>query len=141
MKFKNLLFLFGISVTCFSFSQNKISKNVVLSPLTELMILKNYSAEEIKNLSVDENKLKMMEYFYSKSFEIALNQNYTNEQYLKIDVNNFRLQRKKDEDVIIFDEISGLNILLYSLTKVELGKKSVNPNYIMISERTKKSIN
>ena len=47
----------------------------------------------------------------------------------------------KDEDVIIFDEISGLNILLYSLTKVELGKKSVNPNYIMNSEKAKKSIN
>jgi hypothetical protein len=141
MKFKKLLFLFGISVSCFSFSQNKISQNVELSPLTEVMILKNYSSEEIKNLSVDENKLKMMEYFYSKSFEIAPNQNYTNEQYLKIDVNNFRLQRKKDEDVIIFDEISGLNILLYSLTKVELGKKSVNPNYIMNSEKAKKSIN
>lgn len=141
MKFKKLLFLFGISVSCFSFSQNKISQNVELSPLTEVMILKNYSAEEVKSLSVQNDKLKMLNYFYSKSFEVLPNQNYTNDQFLKIDVNNFRLQRKKDEDVIIFDEISGLNILLYSLTKVELGKKSVNPNYIMNSEKDKKSIN
>lgn len=141
MKFKKLLFLFGISVSCFSFSQNKISQNVELSPLTEVMILKNYSAEEVKSLSVQNDKLKMLNYFYSKSFEVLPNQNYTNDQFLKIDVNNFRLQRKKDGDVIIFDEISGLNILLYSLTKVELGKKSVNPNYFMNSEKDKKSIN
>ena len=128
-------------MSCFSFSQNKISQNVELSPLTEVMILKNYSAEEVKSLSVQNDKLKMLNYFYSKSFEVLPNQNYTNDQFLKIDVNNFRLQRKKDEDVIIFDEISGLNILLYSLTKVELGKKSVNPNYIMNSEKDKKSIN
>ena len=141
MKFKKLLFLFGISVSCFSFSQNKISKNVELSPLTEVMILKNYSAEEVKNLSVQNDKLQMMDYFYSKSFEVLPNQNYSNDQFLKIDVNNYRLQRKKDDDVVYYDEISGLNLLLYSISKVELGKKSVNPNYIMISERTKKSIN
>ena len=141
MKFKKLLFLFGISVSCFSFSQNKISQNVELSPLTEVMILKNYSAEELKNLSIQNDKLKMMDYFYSKSFEVLPNQNYSNDQFLKIDVNNYRLQRKKDDDVVYYDEISGLNLLLYSISKVELGKKSVNPNYIMISERTKKSIN
>ena len=83
----------------------------------------------------------MMEYFYSKSFEILPNQNYTEEQFLNIDVNNFKLLRKKDDDILIFDEISGLNILLYSIIKVDLGKKSVNPNYIMFSEKSKKSIN
>lgn len=141
MNFKNLIFVLAISMTFFSFSQSKISSKVNMSKLTEVMILKNYTSEEIKELSMNEDKLKMMEYFYSKSFEILPNQNYTEEQFLNIDVNNFKLLRKKDDDIIIFDEISGLNILLYSITKVDLGKKSVNPNYIMISEKSKKSIN
>jgi hypothetical protein len=141
MKFKNLIFVLGISMPFFSFSQTKISSKLNMSKLTEVMILKNYTSEEIKELSMNEDKLKMLEYFYSKSFEILPNQNYTDDQYLKIDVNNFRLTRKKDEDVVIFDEISGLNILIYSLTKVEFGKKTVNPNYILDSEKVKKSNN
>ncbi len=123
MKFKKLLFLFGVSVSCFSFSQNKISQNVELSPLTEVMIYKYYSADEIQELN--QNKLNTMNYDFSKSFEIVTGQSYTQDQLLKIDVLNYYNLRKENENIIVFDNQSGLNIILYSLNKIKEDKKAL----------------
>ncbi|MBI1836875.1 MAG: hypothetical protein HYR91_06375 [Flavobacteriia bacterium] len=126
---KKILLMIGITLSFYSNSQTEISKNIPISPLTEVMLRKYYSEEEIQKIALVDDKLILMEYLYSKSFEIVAGQNYSQEQFLKIDVLNLRLLRKLDEDVVVFDEASGLNILLYSLNHVEMGKKNVLPSY------------
>ena len=128
---------FSNSIYC----QNSISKEVILSPLTVAMITKNYTPQEIDEIKLNVTKLKLLEFYFSKSFEIVPGQNYTNEQVLKIDVLSYNLTRKLDESVTVFDTASGLNIILYSFNAIEQGKKLIDPSTQTFSETQSKTNN
>jgi hypothetical protein len=138
-----LLCLLLSAGTCFnfSFSQNSINKDVSLSPLTILLIKKNYSPEEINQLKTSVDKLKMIEYYYSKSFEVVDGQKYSEEQLLKVDVLKYNLTRKMNENVTVFDQDSGLNILLYSLVTIDNEYKRLVPTHKTFEERNSKTPN
>ena len=123
------------------YSQNSISKDVMLSPLTVEMITKNYTPQEIDEIKLNVTKLNLLEFYFSKSFEIVAGQNYTNEQVLKIDVLSYNLTRKLDESVTVFDTASGLNIILYSFNAIEQGKKLIDPSTQTFSETQSKTNN
>ncbi len=46
------------------YSQNSINKDVDLSPLTVEMIHKNYTSQQIKELTLNTEKLNLLEYYY-----------------------------------------------------------------------------
>ena len=121
---KKILFLICISVSFNCFSQ---SENQSVSRLTELMLEKNYSASDRIELNKYPIKLKELDYIYSKSFQVAEHQNYTASQFEKIDVNKYNLTRKLDEYVLVFDQDSGLQLVLFSLNKMEADKKMLSP--------------
>ena len=123
------------------YSQNSISKDVMLSPLTVEMITKNYTPQEIDEIKLNVTKLNLLEFYFSKSFEIVAGQNYTNEQVLKIDVLSYNLTRKLDESVTVFDTASGLNIILHSFNAIEQGKKLIDPSTQTFSETQSKTNN
>jgi hypothetical protein len=138
-----LLCLLLSAGTCFSFafSQNAINKDVSLSPLTVVMIKKIYTPEEINQLNTSADKLKMIEYYYSKSFEVLDGQKYSEEQLLKVDVLKYNLTRKLNENVTVFDQDSGLNILLYSLVTIDNEYKRLVPTHKTFEERNSKTPN
>ncbi len=123
------------------YSQNSINKDVDLSPLTVEMIHKNYTSQQIKELTLNTEKLNLLEYYYSKSFEIVSGQTYTDEQVLKIDILKYNLTRKMDENVTVFDESSGLNIILYSFNIIDQSKKRISPSHTTFSESQSKTNN
>ncbi len=86
---------------------------------------KYYSASEIQELEKYPEKVKFIDYLYSKSFEVQEHQKYTIEQFNKIDVNKYNSARKLDSNALVFDEESGLSIVLYSLNKIEENKKMI----------------
>lgn len=111
-------------------SQNQ-KYSVPVSKLTEIMIEKNYSSSDREVLNKYPVKLKTLDYIYSKSFEISEYKQYTAEQFEKIDVMKYDLTRKLDENVLVFDEASGLPIILYSINKMEIDKKALLPANII----------
>ena len=113
----------------------------MLSPLTVEMITKNYTPQEIDEIKLNVTKLNLLEFYFSKSFEIVAGQNYTNEQVLKIDVLSYNLTRKLDESVTVFDTASGLNIILHSFNAIEQGKKLIDPSTQTFSETQSKTNN
>ena len=123
----------------FAFSQNEITKDVSLSPLTVVMIKKIYTPEEIDQLKTSVDKLKMIEYYYSQSFEVLDGQKYSEEQLLKVDVLKYNLTRKLNENVTVFDQDSGLNILLYSLVTIDNEYKRLVPTHKTFEELNSKS--
>ncbi len=125
----------------FAFSQNEINKDVSLSPLTVVMIKNHYSADDIRELSKNINKLKAMEYLFANSFEVAPNQEFTKDQLLKIDILNYRLDRKLDEIVTVFDEKSGLTLVLYSIKTIDEAKKIIYHSANMSEGQKTKSVN
>lgn len=122
---KIIIFLSIIAPFC-AFSQNQ-KYSIPVSRLTEIMLEKNYSASDREELNKYPVKLKTLDYIYSKSFEISEHKPYTAEQFEKINIDKYNLTRKLDEYVLIFDEESGLPIVLYSLNKMENDKKSLSP--------------
>jgi hypothetical protein len=122
---KIVLFISIFTAYC-AFSQNQ-KYSVPVSKLTEIMIEKNYSASDREVLNKYPLKLQTLDYIYSKSFEISEYKQYTAEQFEKIDVMKYDLTRKLDENVLVFDEASGLPIILYSINKMEADKKALLP--------------
>lgn len=122
---KKLLLLLSFSISLLGFSQ---SEKIAVSGLTEIMMKKYYSPAEIEELQSYPEKLKQIDYLYSKSFEIAEHANYSKEQFNKIDVNKYNSARKLDSNALVFDEESGLSIVLYSLNKIEEDKKALLPS-------------
>lgn len=130
---KKFLFLFSITLSTVCFSQSS-KYNVPVTKLTEIMIEKNYSKEDIEELKKYPEKLKTLDYIFSKSFEIPSHIKYSNEQFEKIDVNKYNLTRKLNENVLVFDEESGLSLVLYSLNKMEADKAITLPTKDKISK-------
>jgi hypothetical protein len=123
---KKIVFFISIFAAYCAFSQNQ-KYSVSVSKLTEIMIEKNYSLSEREELNKYPEKLKALDYLYSKSFEISENKSFTSEQFEKIDVTKYFSERKVDEYVLVFDEASGLPLLLYSLNKMEADKVLLMP--------------
>ena len=119
---KQLFTLICFLISLCGFSQ---TNNVSISPLTEILMKKYYSASEIQELAKYPEKVKFIDYLYSKSFEVQEHQKYTTEQFNKIDVNKYNSARKLDSNALVFDEESGLSIVLYSLNKIEENKKMI----------------
>lgn len=94
------------------------------------MLVKKYSTSEIEEMKNSyPQKIKVIDYIYSKSFEIPEHQKYSSEQFEKIDITKYDLTRKLDEYVLVFDEASGLQIVLFSLNKMEVDKANINGSY------------
>ncbi len=68
---------------------------------------------------------KFIDYLFSKSFAVSEQQEYTTEQFNKIDVSKYNSDRKLDSNVLVFDKESGLNLILYSLNQIEENKKMI----------------
>ncbi len=122
---KKILLLLSFLSSLSLFSQ---SNKITVSELTEVLLKKYYSTDEIVELDKYPEKLKVIDYLYSKSFEVSEHQKYTQEQFLKIDVNKYNSARKLDSYALVFDEASGLSIVLYSLNKMEADKKILAPS-------------
>ena len=129
---KKIVLFFSMTLSFYCFSQTE-KYSVPVSKLTEIMIAKNYSASQQEELNKYPEKLKSLDYLYSKSFEISENKEYTAEQFEKIDMTKYNLQRKVDEYVLVFDGASGLPLVLYSFNKMEADKALIMPSSGKIS--------
>lgn len=124
---KKIALILSIITSYCGFSQSA-KYSIPVSRLTEIMIEKNYSPSERVELNKYPLKLQMMDYIYSKSFEISEHKQYTAQQFEKIDIDKYNLTRKLDENVLVFDEASGLTLVLYSLNKMKADKSLLMPS-------------
>ena len=100
---KTLLLFSFLTISFFCYSQ---SDKIIISKLTQIMLEKNYSSSEIAELSKYPEKLAILDYIYSKSFEVSGQTSVSNEKFEKIDIIKYDLTRKLDSDVLVFDEAS-----------------------------------
>lgn len=105
---------------------------VSISALTEYRLVTNdgYTVERIDAMkSSNPNRLLYLDYYYSKSFQIKANQNYTDEQYLLINMGKYYEVRDQATSKEIYDPISKLTLILDSKNKVlEMNEAICYPN-------------
>lgn len=133
---KSILFFTCFLLAEFGWTQTAngtiTTKVLVSSPLTKTMMEKDYSADRIKEMKAHSpNKIRTLDYYYSKSFKVKANQKHTPAQLLKINVHNLdklRLSEKKKE---VFDKASKLYLILDSFQTMKAKMKqlmSINPS-------------
>lgn len=141
MKIRHVFICYWMFVSFNSFSQIDFG-GVSISDHTFTLMKIYYSSSEIEEIKNSPDDIKIMDYDFSKSFEVVGNQNYSSKQILSIDILKYRLDRKINEDVLVYDSVSKLNLRLYSLNKVDQDRKKLVPTYIIHEERGKnKSFN
>jgi len=119
---KSILYLLSFLVCTTAFSQTSNQekattaiKNVETSPLTEVMLRKYYSTDDIQEMKMNaSNKIESLDYYYSKSFKVKDGQTYTKDQLLKIDITKLDNKRLSDKTVEVLDENSKLYLVLDS---------------------------
>jgi hypothetical protein len=105
---------------------------ISISALTEYRLATNdgYTSEWIEAMkSSNPNRLLYLDYYYSKSFQIKADQNYTDEQYLLINMGKYYELRDQASSKEIYDPISKLTLILDSKNKVlEMNEAICYPN-------------
>ena len=129
---KSILYLLSFLICTSAFSQNSTQdnqksfvKNVETSPLTEVMLSKYYSVDDIQEMKSNAlNKIKSLDYYYSKSFKVKEGQTYSKEQLLKIDITKLDDKRLSDKKSEVLDENSKLYLILdsHSTLKATINK-------------------
>ena len=129
---KSILYLLSFLVCTTAFSQKStqdnqksIIKSVETSPLTEVMLSKYYSVDDIQEMKNNaSNKIQSLDYYYSKSFKVKEGQTYTKDQLLKIDITKLDDKRLSDKTVEVMDENSKLYLVLdsHSTLKATINK-------------------
>lgn len=137
---KNFSLLLIALLACFYIKAQSEQFVVPISNLTKKMITKNYSLEDQKELNQHPQKLKSLDYIYSKSFQVQT-LNYTEEQFQKIDITKYDLSRKVSENVLVYDEASGLQLILDPLNKMEEEKNALLYPNTKINNPTNKIAN
>jgi hypothetical protein len=133
--------LLAFNVRLYAQNSSVTNENKGNAKLTEIMIKKYYSEEQHKELRSNSAKMKLLDYWYSSSFELVKGQTYTDAQVEKIDVIKLDLKRTVDKDVTFFDETSGLNLVLFSFNKMDADKSKIDATVPTLKSSLKKSAN
>lgn len=121
---KSLCYAFAFALLCAanSFAQQpKIdpSQPAVCLPVTQRILQNYFSAErqlEILNSPVE---LTCLNYICAYSYEFAPGQMVLRSQGQLFNIERYKHLRMVDQRVSVFDEYSGLNVVLYSWNEVE----------------------
>lgn len=85
-----------------------------LDTLTKVRLADYYSINELQQLKENDDKLIKLNYVFSGSFEVKAGQTYSLDDYLRIDISLYDSLRTDNEIVEVFDQNSGLYLLLDS---------------------------
>lgn len=150
MKINILYLMFTALCICFTSiaqntTQNQVLQNKLdleIDTLTEVMLNKHHSTREKDIILSNRKHLVRYNYIYSQSFKIKEGQEYSLEDYLKIDVLKFEDVFSLTEQVEYFDEESGLFLILdsYSDANSKIGSdileyEEVLPTYSRINQQ------
>jgi hypothetical protein len=85
-----------------------------LDTLTKVRLNEFYNSQNLENIKKDINKMLFLNYSIAGAFKVKEGQEYEIEDYLKIDISNYKDLIQEDSTVEVFDEDSGLTIIIDS---------------------------
>lgn len=89
------------------------------SQLTLVRLTEIYSTVEIQEIILDEPKIMYLDYLYSRSFLVAPNQEFSEQDWLKIEISNFKEAFQQSNRTEVLDENSGIRLILKSIDEIE----------------------
>lgn len=126
--------LLSLLIATASYSQKLIHTMGECSGTTRRFISQNFSPEKQLTLENSPLELSKLEYLCSNSYEIVSGQMVLRSQRELINVINFNNQRRTNVRVTIYDEYSGLQIILYSWDEIDQNYHKLSQQYQLAKE-------
>jgi len=113
--------------------QNVISTKKDCSSVTQRYLSQTYSIDQQLALEASPEDLACIDYICARSYEFAPGQMALKSQKELFNVESYKHMRRKDQRVTIYDDYSGLSIILYSWNEVEQGLLKTRTSYQLLS--------
>lgn len=110
-------------------TQPVIYEKTDCSPVTQRMIEQYYSVEKQARIQDSPEELACLDYICARSYEFENGQAVLRSQRLVFNVQNYQHLRHPTLRITVYDEMSGLNVTLYSWNEVETALSGIRQSY------------
>jgi hypothetical protein len=105
--------------------------------VTQRMIEQYYSIEKQSQIQDSPEELGCIDYICARSYEFVAGQAVLRSQRAVFNIQNYQHLRHPTLRITVYDEISGLNVMLYSWNEVETALSGIRQSYRLASSPVK----
>lgn len=112
-----------------------IQKKSDCAPVTQRIMEQVFTLDRQMELENSPEELACLNYLCAGSYEFEKGQTPLKSQKMLFNIEKYKHLRRVDQRVTVYDEVSGLNVVLYSWNEVEIGLHNVRSNYQLVSDK------
>lgn len=116
-------------------SRALIQKKSDCAPVTQRIMEQVFTLDRQLELENSPEELACLNYICSASYEFEKGQTPLKSQKLLFNIEQYKHLRRVDQRVTVYDEVSGLSVVLYSWNEVESGLQQVRSDYQLVSAK------
>lgn len=116
-------------------SRALIQKKSDCAPVTQRIMEQVFTLDRQLELENSPEELACLDYLCSGSYEFEKGQTPLKSQKILFNIEKYKHLRRVDQRVTVYDEVSGLNVVLYSWNEVETGLEQVRSSYQLMSSK------
>jgi len=113
--------------------QKVISTKSDCASVTQRYLAQSYSIEQQLALESSPEELACLNYICARSYEFAPGQMVLRSQKELFTIDTYKHLRRKDQRVTVFDEYSGLSVVLYSWNEIEQALMKIRLEYQLLA--------
>jgi len=113
--------------------QKIISTKADCSSVTQRFIAQNYSVEKQLAIETAPQDLACLDYICARSYEFAPGQMALQSQKELFNIELYKHMRRTDQRITVYDEYSGLNVVLYSWNEIEQSLIRIRSTYELMA--------
>lgn len=114
-------------------AQTVIRAKADCAAVTQRIMEQSFSIDRQLELQNSPEELACLNYVYAQSYEFAAGQSSLRSQRMLFNIEKYKHLRRIDERITVFDEQSGLNVVLYSWNEVETALMHIRSSYQLAS--------
>jgi hypothetical protein len=128
-----LCFLAGMQAAIGQTARKMIERKSDCAPVTQRIMEQVFSVEKQLQLQNSPEELACLDYICSASYEFAAGQTILRAQKVLFNIEKYKHLRRVDQRITVFDEASGLDVILYSWNEVEAALIRIRTSYQLAS--------
>lgn len=128
-----LCLLIGTQAAVGQLAEKVIREKADCAAVTQRIMEQSYSVDRQLELQHSPEELACLNYVCAQSYEFAAGQSSLRSQRVLFNIEKYKHQRRADQRVTVYDEQSGLNVVLYSWDEVETALMHIRLSYQLAS--------
>lgn len=124
-----LCFLVGFLAANAQTTTKMIQQKSDCAPVTQRMMEQLFTVDQQMKLQSSPEDMACLDYIYASSYEFAPGQTILRSQKALFNIERYKHLRHVNLRMTIYDEASGLNVILYSWNEVEASLSKIHTSY------------